>query len=38
MRQLGVAHDPRSLVGRVSTVANHPLTIGRGVVRSLLRR
>ena len=38
MRQLGVAHDPRSLVGRVATVANHPLTIGRGLVRSLLRR
>jgi steroid delta-isomerase-like uncharacterized protein len=38
MRQLGVAHDPGSLVGRVTTVANHPLTIGRGLVRSLLRR
>ena len=38
MRQLGVAHNPGSLVGRVATVANHPLTIGRGLVRSLLRR
>jgi steroid delta-isomerase-like uncharacterized protein len=38
MRQLGVAHDPRSVVGRLATVANHPLTIGRGVARSLLRR
>jgi steroid delta-isomerase-like uncharacterized protein len=38
MRQLGVAHEPGSLVGRVATVANHPLTIGRGLVRSLLRR
>ena len=38
MRQLGIAHDPRSVIGRVATVANHPLTIGRGVVRSVLRR
>jgi steroid delta-isomerase-like uncharacterized protein len=38
MRQLGVAHDPGSLVGRLATVANHPLTIGRGLARSLLRR
>ena len=38
MRQLGIAHDPGSLVGRLATVANHPVTIGRGVVRSLLRR
>jgi steroid delta-isomerase-like uncharacterized protein len=38
MRQLGVAHDPGSVVGRVATVANHPVTIGRGLVRSLLRR
>src|SRR3954452_3717291 len=37
MRQLGVAHDPRSVVGRLATVANHPLTIGRGVARSLRR-
>jgi steroid delta-isomerase-like uncharacterized protein len=38
MRQLGVAHDPRSVAGRLATVANHPLTIGRGLVRSVLRR
>jgi steroid delta-isomerase-like uncharacterized protein len=38
MRQLGIAHDPRSLAGRVSTVANHPVTIGRGLVRSLIGR
>ncbi|HEY1356694.1 MAG TPA: ester cyclase [Thermoleophilaceae bacterium] len=38
MRQLGVAHDPTSVSGRLATVANHPLTIGRGLVRSLLRR
>jgi steroid delta-isomerase-like uncharacterized protein len=38
LRQLGVAHDPASLTGRLATVANHPLTIGRGLARSLLRR
>ena len=38
MRQLGIAHDPRSVLGRVATVANHPVTIGRGLVRSVFRR
>jgi steroid delta-isomerase-like uncharacterized protein len=38
MRQLGIAHDPLSLRGRVATVVNHPLTIGRAVGRRLLRR
>lgn len=33
MRQLGVAHDPSSLAGRVTTVLGHPLTIGRALVR-----
>jgi len=37
-RQLGVAHDPASLAGRVTTVLAHPLTIGRALVRSLGRR
>ena len=34
-RQLGVAHDPDSLAGRVTTVLLHPVTIGRALVRSL---
>jgi len=38
MRQLGVAHDPDTLSGRLATVANHPLTIGRAVLRRLARR
>jgi steroid delta-isomerase-like uncharacterized protein len=38
LRQLGIAHDPLTLRGRLATVANHPLTIGRAVVRSVLRR
>jgi steroid delta-isomerase-like uncharacterized protein len=32
LRQLGVAHDPASLAGRVSTLISHPLTIGRALV------
>jgi steroid delta-isomerase-like uncharacterized protein len=38
LRQLGIAHDPLSLRGRVATVANHPLTIGRALARRVVRR
>ena len=38
MRQLGVAHDPDTLGGRLATVANHPLTIGRALARQVTRR
>src|SRR6266480_1224328 len=38
LRQLGIAHDPLSLTGRVATVLNHPLTVGRAVVRQLSGR
>jgi steroid delta-isomerase-like uncharacterized protein len=38
LRQLGVAHDPASLRGRLAAVANHPVTIGRAVARRALRR
>ena len=38
MRQLGIAHDPLSLTGRLLTIANHPLTIGRAVVRGAIGR
>ena len=37
LRQLGIAHDPLTLKGRVATVLNHPLTIARAVVRGLAR-
>ena len=37
-RQLGNAHDPLTLWGRLATVANHPLTIGRAAVRSVIGR
>ena len=33
LRQLGVAHDPASVAGRVSTLVSHPLTIGRAMAR-----
>lgn len=38
LRQLGIAHDPLTLRGRIATVANHPLTIGGAVARDVLRR
>jgi steroid delta-isomerase-like uncharacterized protein len=38
LRQLGIAHDPLTLTGRVATVLNHPITIGGAVLRGLLRR
>jgi steroid delta-isomerase-like uncharacterized protein len=38
LRQLGIARDPLSIMGKLETVAGHPLTIGRGLVRQLTRR
>jgi hypothetical protein len=38
LRQLGIAHDPLTLRGRVATVLNHPLTVGRALTRQVLRR
>jgi len=38
LRQLGIAHDPLTLRGRLATVLNHPVTIGRAVVRQATRR
>jgi steroid delta-isomerase-like uncharacterized protein len=32
LRQLGLARDPRSLLGRLSLVLNHPLTIARAAL------
>jgi len=33
MRQLGVAHDPASISGRLTTALSHPLTIGKALAR-----
>ena len=38
LRQLGVAHDPASLAGRVTTILSHPVTVGRALGRRLTRR
>jgi steroid delta-isomerase-like uncharacterized protein len=38
LRQLGIARDPLSMGGRVATVLNHPVTVGRAVARQFVRR
>jgi steroid delta-isomerase-like uncharacterized protein len=38
LRQLGIAHDPLTLKGRLATVVNHPLTVGRAVIGGALKR
>jgi steroid delta-isomerase-like uncharacterized protein len=32
LRQLGLAHDPTSVAGRISMAATHPLTLGRALL------
>jgi steroid delta-isomerase-like uncharacterized protein len=38
LRQLGIAHDPSSVAGRVATAVNHPLTVGRALLGQISRR
>ena len=38
LRQLGIAHDPLTATGRVATVVNHPLTVGRALLRQVTNR
>lgn len=38
MRQLGLAHETTSLAGRLSMLVSHPVTIGRTIAGSLVRR
>jgi steroid delta-isomerase-like uncharacterized protein len=38
LKQLGVFHEPQTLLGQLSTLATHPVTIVRAVARKLLRR
>jgi steroid delta-isomerase-like uncharacterized protein len=38
MRQLGVAHDPASAAGRLSTLVSHPVTIGRALLGAAIAR
>ncbi|PYV63673.1 MAG: hypothetical protein DMG95_06295 [Acidobacteria bacterium] len=35
LHQLGVFHDPQSFLGRISTLATHPITIARAALRKL---
>ena len=36
LRQLGVARDPATTGGKIATVLNHPVTIGRALLRGFL--
>ena len=38
LRQLGVFHEPQSVLGQISILATHPTTIARAFARKLLRR
>jgi steroid delta-isomerase-like uncharacterized protein len=38
LRQLGVFHEPQSVLGQICTLATHPATIARALARKLLRR
>jgi steroid delta-isomerase-like uncharacterized protein len=38
LKQLGVFHEPQSVLGRLSILATHPTTIARAFARKLLRR
>jgi steroid delta-isomerase-like uncharacterized protein len=35
LRQLGVARDPNSTAGKIATALNHPITIGRALIRQV---
>jgi len=38
LRQLGLAHEPTSVAGRISTLLSHPLTVGRALLRATASR
>ena len=38
LRQLGIFHEPQTIVGQISILATHPATIARALARKLLRR
>ena len=38
LTQLGVARDPNSTGGKIATVLNHPLAVGKALVRATRRR
>ena len=38
LRQLGVFHEPQSVLGQISILATHPTTIARALARKLLHK
>lgn len=38
LRQLGVSRDPNTTAGKITTVLNHPVTIGRALIRAVRHR
>jgi steroid delta-isomerase-like uncharacterized protein len=38
LRQLGIFHEPQTVLGQISTLATHPVTIARAFARKLLRK
>jgi steroid delta-isomerase-like uncharacterized protein len=38
LRQLGIAHDPLTVRGRLATVVNHPVTISKALLRRVTSR
>ena len=38
LRQLGVARDPNTVAGKIATAFNHPITLGRALLRGPQRR
>ncbi len=38
LRQLGIFHEPQSVLGQISILATHPVTIAKAFARKLLRR
>ncbi len=37
LRQLGVARNPNSRSGQIAIALNHPLVIGKALIRSMFR-
>jgi steroid delta-isomerase-like uncharacterized protein len=38
LRQLGVFHEPQSVLGQICTLATHPITIARALARKFVRK
>lgn len=38
LRQLGIFHEPQTIIGQLSTFATHPITIARALARKLQRK